>query len=168
MRPQQKTVAIGAVSGIVTMLVALWLLTPVMPAPALEAAIAERLAFALRWDALAVIPLFAMIVAVGNERFLTEAIDPTAGKESRAMIVNGRVADNTLQQFIVFLMATLAVAASEGARLGVVSAAAAIFIVMRIAFWIGYRIDPLYRAFGMSSTAYLSVALGIYAIWLNV
>ena len=168
MKPQQKTVAIGAVSGIVTMLVALWLLTPVMPAPALEAAIAERLAFALRWDALAVIPLFAMIVAVGNERFLTEAIDPTAGKESRARIVNGRVADNTLQQFIVFLMATLVVAASEGARLGVVSAAAAIFIVMRIAFWIGYRIDPLYRAFGMSSTAYLSVALGIYAIWLNV
>lgn len=168
MKPQQRTVAIGAASGIVTMLVALWLLTPVMPAPAPGAAIAERLAFALRWDALAVIPLFAMIVAVGNERFLTEAIDPTAGKESRAMIVNGRVADNTLQQFIVFLMATLAVAASEGARLGVVSAAAAIFIVMRIAFWVGYRIDPLYRAFGMSSTAYLSVALGIYAIWLNV
>ena len=167
MRPEQKTVAIGAASGIVTMLVALWLLHSVMPAPAPQAAIAERLAFALRWDALAVLPLFAMIVAVGNERFLSDAIDPTAGKESKAMIVNGRVADNTVQQFIVFLMATLAVAASEGAQMGVVSAAAAIFIVMRLAFWIGYRIDPLYRAFGMSSTAYLSVALGIYAITLH-
>ncbi len=168
MRPQQRTVAIGAVSGIVTMLVALWLLHPVMPVPAPEAAMAERLAFALRWDALAVVPLFAMIVAVGNERFVTDAIDPTAGKESRAMIVNGRVADNTVQQFVVYLMATLAVAASEDAHMGVVSAAATIFIVMRIAFWIGYRIDPLYRAFGMSSTAYLSVALGVYAIWLNL
>jgi hypothetical protein len=167
MRPAQKTVAIGASSGIVTMLVALWLLTPIMPAPAPEAAIAERIAFTLRWDALAILPLFAMIVAVGNARFTSDAIDPTAGKEDRAMIINGRVTDNTVQQYLLFLLGTLAVAASEGARMGVVSAAAAIFIAMRIAFWIGYRIDPLYRAFGMSSTAYLAVALGVYAIWLN-
>ena len=167
MKREQKIVAIGAASGIVAMLVALWLLTPVMPAPASGVAIAERLAFALRWDALAILPLFAMIVSVGNARFLSDAIDPTAGKESRTMIVNGRVADNSVQQYLLFLMATLAVAASDGARLGVVSAAAAIHIAMRIAFWIGYRIDPLYRAFGMSSTAYLSVALGVYAAWLN-
>jgi hypothetical protein len=167
MNPAQRTVAIGAASGVVTMLVALWLLTPIMPAPAADASLAERLAFAIRWDALAILPLFAMIVAVGNARFTSEAIDPTAGKESRAMIVNGRVADNSVQQYLLFLMATLAIAASDGARMGVVSAAAAIFIVMRIAFWIGYRIDPLYRAFGMSSTAYLAVALGVYAAWLN-
>ncbi len=167
MKPAQKTVAIGASSGIATMLVALYLLTPIMPAPAPDATLAERLAFALRWDALAILPLFAMIVAVGNERFLSEAIDPTAGKESKAMIINGRVTDNSVQQYLLFLLGTLAVAASEGARMGVVSAAAAIFIAMRIAFWIGYRIDPLYRAFGMSSTAYLAVALGVYAIWLN-
>ncbi len=168
MKPAQKIVAIGAASGVVTMLLALYLLSPVMPAPPAQAALAERLAFALRWDALAILPLFAMIVAVGNARFTSEAIDPTAGKDSKAMIVNGRVTDNSVQQYLLFLMATLAVAASEGARLGVVSAAAAIFIVARIAFWIGYRIDPLYRAFGMSSTAYLAVALGVYAVSLNL
>lgn len=168
MKPAQKTVAIGAASGIVTMLVALVLLTPIMPAPAPGAALAVRLAFAIRWDALAILPLFAMIVAVGNARFLGEAIDPTAGKESRAMLINGRVADNSLQQYLLFLMATLSLAASEGARMGAVSAAAAIFIVMRMAFWIGYRIDPLYRAFGMSATGYLAVALGAYALWLNL
>ncbi len=168
MRREQKIVAIGASSGIATMLVALFLLTPIMPTPAPDATLAERLAFALRWDALAILPLFAMIVAVGNARFLSEAIDPTAGQESQAMLINGHVADNSVQQYLLFLMATLAVAASAGARMGVISAAAAIFIVARIAFWIGYRIDPLYRAFGMSSTAYLSVALGIYAAWLNL
>ena len=84
------------------------------------------------------------------------------------MLINCRVIDNTVQQYLLFLMATLAVAASEGARMGVTSAAAAIFIATRIAFWIGYRIDPLYRAFGMSSTIYLSVALGIYAGSLNL
>jgi hypothetical protein len=168
MNHEQKIVAIGASSGIVTMLVAMYLLTPIMPALAPGAATAERIAFALRWDALAILPLFAMIVAVGNARALSEAIDPTAGKESRAMLINGRVIDNTVQQYLLFLMATLAVAASDGARMSVVSASAAIFIVVRLAFWIGYRIDPLYRAFGMSSTVYLSVALGIYALSLNL
>lgn len=167
MRPQQKTVAIGAVSGIVTMLVALWLLTPVMPAPALEAAIAERLAFALRWDALAVIPLFAMIVAVGNERFLTEAIDPTAGKESRAMIVNGRVADNTLQQYVLFLVGMLGLAVTLPIdRLSIVAAVAITFVVFRIVFWIGYRIKPLYRAPGFSSIAYMNLGMLLATLWL--
>ena len=45
-----------------------------------------------------------MIVAVGNARALGEAIDPTLGKESPAMIVDGRVLDNTLQQFVLFLV----------------------------------------------------------------
>ena len=84
------------------------------------------------------------------------------------MLVNGRVVDNGIQQYLLCLMATLAVAASDGARLGAVSAAAAIFIVARLAFWIGYRIDPLYRAFGMAATSYLSLALGLYALWLNL
>jgi hypothetical protein len=48
----------------------------------------------------------------------------------------------------------------------VIGAAAITFFVMRIAFWIGYRIDPLYRAFGFSSTAYLNAGLLVWALWL--
>ena len=48
MKPAQKIVAIGAASGVVTMLLALYLLSPVMLAPPAQAALAERLAFALR------------------------------------------------------------------------------------------------------------------------
>jgi hypothetical protein len=33
-----------------------------------------------------------------------------------------------------------------------IPAATIVFIVVRLAFWIGYRIHPLYRAFGMAAT----------------
>ena len=44
------------------------------------------------------------------------ASDPTLGLESKAMIVNGRVADNTLQQYVLFLAGSLALAASLSPR----------------------------------------------------
>ena len=46
-----------------------------------------------------------------------------------------------------------------------VGAAAIVFVSARIAFWIGYRIHPLYRAAGFSSTAYLNFGLIGAALW---
>ena len=167
MSPDQKKVALGASSGIATMLVGTWLLSQAMPGLAAGADAGERLAFAAKWIALAAAPLFFAIVAVGNGRFLSEAIDPTLGKESRKMIVNGRVVDNNVQQYLLFVAASLAVAASAtGPQLSLVAAAAALFAVFRFAFWFGYRIDPLYRAFGMAATAYLNVLLFGAALWM--
>ena len=166
MKREQKIVAIGAASGIATMLAVVFGLSDLMPALPATADAGERLAFAAQWTALAALPLFLAITAVGNARFKSDAIDPTAGKEDRAMIINGRVADNTLQQFALFVSASLAVAASApGDALGVIAMGAVVFVVARFAFWIGYRIDPLYRAFGMAATSYLSVVLFGIAIW---
>ena len=113
MTRDQKIVAIGAASGVASMALAMWLLsTMVLPAPAGVETLADRLGYALRWAAFAALPLFAMIAAVGNARATGAAIDPTLGLESKAMIVNGRVADNTLQQYVLFLAGSLALAAS--------------------------------------------------------
>src|SRR5690349_11801127 len=102
MTRDQKIVAIGAASGVVTMLLAMWVLTTmVLPVPSGMESVADRLAYALRWDALAALPLFLMIVAVGNARALGPAIDPTLGAEDRTMLINGRVADNTTQQLLL-------------------------------------------------------------------
>jgi uncharacterized MAPEG superfamily protein len=166
MKREQKVVAIGAASGIATMLAAMLGLSGLMPALPATADAGERLAFAAQWTALAALPLFLAISAVGNARFKTDAIDPTAGKEDRAMIINGRVIDNTLQQFALFVSASLAAAASApGDALGVIAISAVVFVVARFAFWIGYRIDPLYRAFGMAATSYLNVVMFGIAIW---
>ena len=165
MNREQKLVAIGASSGVAIMIGALIGLSSVMPGLPITADAGDRLAFAAKW--LAAAPVFLAIIAVGNARFFSEAIDPTAGRESQTMVVNGRVVDNSLQQYVLLFAATMAVAASaNGTQLGIVSAASVIFIVSRFAFWIGYRIEPVYRAFGFASTAYLNIILFGTAIWL--
>ena len=85
------------------------------------------------------------------------------------MIVNGRVADNTSQQFLLFIAGSLGLAASlDPQQMGVIRAAAIVFVAARLVFWIGYRIHPLYRAPGFAATAYLNFGLLLAAVWLAV
>jgi uncharacterized membrane protein YecN with MAPEG domain len=44
-------------------------------------------------------------------------------------------------------------------------ACAIVFIVARFAFWLGYRISPLYRAPGMSATAYMNLGMILYGLY---
>ena len=169
MTKDQRTVAIGAAIGVIGMMLLVWLISTTIPGPQVVDAPGNRLAYAVRWSVVAVLPLFAMLVAVGNERFLSEAIDPTLGKESRKMVVNGRVADNTLQQFVCFSVGILALSVSVPIGwISVVPAVAITFVICRIIFWIGYRIHPLYRAPGFSSTAYMNLFMYIAVIWLRL
>lgn len=166
MTKAQKLVAAGSLSGVLFMLAGLWVLTGTIDGLAAAATSADRLAFAAKWNAVAIIPLFLAIAAVGNERFKCPSIDPLAGKPSAKMVVNNRVVDNTVQQFLLFATATLAVATSaDGNQIRIVAAAAIVFVILRIAFWIGYRIDPIYRAFGMGGTMYLNLFLLGYSLW---
>jgi hypothetical protein len=166
MTRDQGIVAVGAASGVAAMILATAALYRLWPVdPGLSDA-ASRLAYALQANAFAVLPLLVSVIVVGNDRFFSAAIDPTLGKETLATIVNGRVADNTLQQFVLFFVATLALSAKltpEAMRL--IPAAALVFVAARIAFWIGYRIHPLYRAFGMAATGYLNIGLIGFALW---
>jgi len=166
MTQDQKKVAVGAASGILFMVVAVWVLQQLLPAPDAPSA-GDRLAYAAKWNAITALPFFFMIAAVGNARFGSEAIDPTLHKENPRMIVDGRVADNTTQQFLLFLAGSFALAAALPAeRLTIVGAAAITFLIVRLAFWWGYRIHPLYRAFGFASTAYLNLGMLVAALWL--
>lgn len=168
MTRDQRIVLAGAASGISFMALAVWALQRMLPAP-IATSIADHIAYALTWDALAAVPFFLMIVAVGNQRFFGEAIDPTLHKESARMAVDGRVADNTTQQLLLFVVGSLALAVNLSAqRLPIVGAAAITFAFMRTAFWIGYRIHPLYRAFGFAGTAYLNFGMLGAALWLSV
>ena len=85
MTKDQRTVAIGAVSGVASMVVLVWLLSSVIEQPVIPDNAADRLAYAARWLVVAVLPLFAMFVTVGNARFFSAAIDPTLGKEDKAI-----------------------------------------------------------------------------------
>jgi len=53
---------------------------------------------------IAALPLFIWIVTVGNNRFLSESIDPLRYAEDRATIINGRFVDKTLKQNFLFFL----------------------------------------------------------------
>lgn len=166
MNSDQKTVAIGAASGIVLMVLAVWLLSSMLPVPMEGDTPGARLAYALGANVFALIPFFVMLITVGNERFFSAAIDPTRHAEDAQMEINGRVADNTLQQNFVFAVSSLALATLIPLQyLQVVWACAIWFVVARTMFWIGYRIHPLYRAPGMSGTAYMNLGIILYVLY---
>lgn len=168
MTRDQRIVASGAASGVVAMIVLLWALYHALPAPALPGLAVNRIAYALKWNVVAILPLFAMMIAIGNERALSQAIDPTRGKESPAMLINIRVANNTLEQFVFFAAGSMGLAAAlNGPGVRIVGAAAMTFFVMRIAFWIGYRVRPVLRAFGFASCAYMNLGLLIATLWFS-
>ena len=162
----QKIVGIGAASGVVAMIVAIAGIYQLWPSSPSLVDNSSRLAYAVQANAFAVIPLLASIITVGNNRFLSEAIDPTLRKEDVATQINGRVVENTLQQFVLFLVATTALSINlTAAQMRIIPAATIVFVAARLAFWVGYRIHPLYRAFGMAATAYLNIGLLGFALW---
>jgi hypothetical protein len=166
MRPEQKVVAIGAASGIATMALSVWLLSQWLPVPTGVDTLAERIAYALRVNVVALVPFFVMLIAIGNSRFLSDAIDPTRKAETPAQQVDGRVADNTLQQNFAFAVASLALSTVLSPHyLQVLWACAIVFMAARLAFWFGYRRHPLLRAPGMSATAYLNLGMILYVLY---
>ena len=108
MTRDQKIVAMGSAGGVLTMVVAVIAIFWLWPINPSLSDIPMRLGYAIQANAFALVPLLLGILAVANARFLTDAIDPTLQKENRAMQINGRVVDNTLQQFVLFLVASTA------------------------------------------------------------
>ena len=167
MTGDQKVVLTGVVVGVSSMVALVAGLYCAPPAPNHVGSVADRLAYALRLDLFAVLPLFFMIAAVGNARFTSEAINPLVPTDNPKVIVNGRVASNTLEQTFVFVIASGVLSTLLAPdQLGLLVACTVAFIVARLAFWIGYRIHPLYRAAGMAATSYLNVGLLAGSIYL--
>ena len=166
MHSDQKKVAIGAGSGVISMLVLVYALYLLLPAVSGMNTVLERVIFTLQLNVIAALPLFVSIAAVGNGRFLSKAIDPLRHAEDRAVEINGRVADNTLQQNFIFLAGTLALSTfltSDTIKL--IPALVIVYVLARIVFWIGYRIDPLYRAPGMAATSYMNLGILLTSLY---
>lgn len=164
----QKIVAVGSFSGVATMLLLVFTLYRfLLPNFHGLTALSERLAFTLRWDVLAVVPFFVGIMAIANRRFLSEAINPLAGNRDEVMEINIRVVNNTHEQYLVFLVATLALSTLlRPDQMKLIPAVVIAFLLARLAFWIGYRKNPLYRAPGMGATAYLNLGLLLAVLYL--
>jgi hypothetical protein len=166
MTSDQKKVAIGSASGVITMCLLVFLLYYFLPAPTPLLTFHERFTYTFIANVFAIMPLFVMLIFVGNGRFLSRGIDPLQHAESHELEINGRVADNTLQQNFVFFVATMAITGTlRPEQMGIITSLTIVFMLARILFWIGYRIHPLYRAPGMGATAYLNLGLIVYTAY---
>lgn len=123
----------------------------------------QRLFFTLRCQIFPALMLIAGIVAVGNARFTSAAIDPLSDAESESTRVHLSYLNNTLEQFVLFLIASLVLSTFLDAHsVKLIPILTILFVLGRIAFWFGYLQDPLKRAFGMGVTLYPTFVVLLY------
>jgi hypothetical protein len=134
---------------------ALWLATYYLlpPLDGMTGALA-RLVFALKCGCVALLFCFVLgIEAIAHESLRSPAIDPLAGYETRRMTINLRYLQNTLEQLLLFLPGLLGLAyyCNSGAAMRAIVATTLVWILGRLAFWIGYHQGSLHRAAGAPS-----------------
>jgi hypothetical protein len=114
---------------------------------------ASRLAYVAHWLILPGLTLLAGIIAAGRRGFFPDAIDGTRTPASHSLEINLRYNQNTLEQTVLAAIAWTALAPLlTRDELVLIPMLASLFALGRIAFWIGYLLHPLARAFGMVMT----------------
>jgi hypothetical protein len=157
LNPSQKTVLLGILSAVVfgwSLFLGLRALLP-EPGTTREAVV---------WLALApAVVFFVLVVSVGNARFLGEGIDPLQGKDPRFVVVTNRVLSNTTEQTFIFVLTGLSlIALLPVEKLGALPALAVLFVVARMAFWLGYLRHSMLRAPGMALTIQINLVLLVW------
>lgn len=138
----------------------------VIPLPR-DGDVSTRLFYTLRCFLAPVAVLWMMIALVGLSRGKVGALNPLAGREHLMLLGKKRLI-NTLEQLTIFAMHALCLTfLLEREEMKVIFLYSLIFVLGRILFWVGYGINPMYRALGMFTT-FLSCAIvqgiAVYAV----
>jgi hypothetical protein len=149
---RQRKTLISEIGVAFPVAIAVWLgvYLGLPPIAGMEEVVA-RLVLALQCCCLATLFCFLTgIEAVAHERLGSPAIDPLSGFETRRLQINLRYLQNTLEQLVVFAFGlfALAVACADGYSIRAVPAVTLVWILSRVAFWIGYHYGSLHRAAG--------------------
>jgi hypothetical protein len=162
---QERRSGMGAIAASAAVSALDWFaLYRFLPPAAGAESLAERMLVAVQCLAVAALfTLVAGIEAVAHERLQSDAFDPLQGHETRRLRVNLRYLQNTLEQFVVFAAGLLGFAAyttgADGMR--AVIATTIVWILNRLAFWIGYHCSAAMRGLGAPSMI-IGLALLLY------
>jgi hypothetical protein len=127
---------------------------------------AQRLAFVVHWLLLPAGTLLAGVVLAARRGFHADTIDGTRAPASYGMEINLRYNQNTLKQVVLAASAWAALAlALPRAQLVLIPAMAALFVLGRATFWIGYLMHPMGRAFGMVLTVLPTLCAFGWLLW---
>ena len=119
--------------------------------------LAPRMAYACRCNLLPAATLVWAILAVMLGRMRKRALNPLAGKEHILQLEKAVLA-NTLEQFVVYLVTSLALTSLlHGPETRLIALYAVAFTVGRVLFNVGYRINWKTRGVGMTTNLWSSL-----------
>ena len=149
-RSGMAAIAVSTVVSLVLWIALCRLLPPLLGMDSLG----PRMLVALKCTVVAT--LFTLVLgveAVAHERLQSDAFDPLIGHQTPRLAVNQRYLQNTLEQLVVFAVGLFGLAAylDSGEAMRVIPATAAVWILNRFAFWIGYHRSAAMRGLGAPS-----------------
>ena len=157
--PEQRSIVVQSALALLLCTVVLGAgylrLPPELVGAAAPMALADRLAFALKWDLLIFIWLAGSVGAVSQKRFWTPADrhGSAYSEASPAIIVRVANLQNTLEQTVLASGAYLILAVVlHDEELVLIPLLVLLFLVGRATFAVGYAKSPIGRAFGMAIT----------------
>jgi hypothetical protein len=160
---RQRASGIGAIAVSAVIALALWLGVDhgMSPLPGMES-VGARMMLTLKCFCMAV--LFCLVTgveAVAHERLTSPAFDPLQRYETRRLRINQRYLQNTVEQIIVFGAALFGLAAycADGLAMRAVVATTVVWIVARMAFWLGYHRSAALRGLGAPGMALSMIVL---------
>jgi hypothetical protein len=125
----------------------------------------DRLVFVLHWLLIPGLSLLVGVWIAGRRGFIPDAIEGTRTPASHAFEINLRYNQNTLEQVVLAAIAWANLGfALPQERLVLIPALATLFGIGRAAFWIGYLINPMGRAFGMVLTVLPTIAAYVWLV----
>jgi len=166
LQAKQKVVVIGVIVGALFAITFFYLFYYIKPYPINNMlSFNDRLIFTLQWNVFPFLTLLLGIMTVASKRFFSPSIDPMAGKEDEVMKIHIRYVDNTFQQVVIFLFMSVCLTTFlRGESMRIIPILAILFTIGRIAFWIGYLKNPLYRAPGMFVTEMVNYLPLLYIV----
>jgi hypothetical protein len=170
---EQKGVVRGVVPAVIFCALVLAIGYVILPPPEIPTAEGPgaRIAFALEADTFVFLCLLVAVATVGNVRFLSpHDIQGSAfSNPSERIKVPLAVLQNTLEQCVLAVGAHLALAAvMRTPEMRLIPLLVALFVIGRVAFWVGYRRSGISRAFGFGVTFYPTIFAYALAIVLLI
>ncbi|HEC00702.1 MAG TPA: MAPEG family protein [Sphingomonadales bacterium] len=127
----------------------------------------DRLAYVLKSEIYAALMLLFGIMAVAGQRFFSDqAIEGQTEGLPKAITINLRYIQNTMEQLVLMIIVHLAYAVTANSGdMKIIPILVSLFIVGRVCFWIGYHQNALSRAFGFAVTFYPTAVMMFVTLW---
>lgn len=127
--------------------------------------VADRLALVIKCSVATILPAVVAIAFVAAQRLNPDMWVGQKVRPNSSLDINTRYVLNTVEQFVLFLVGlsgmSLYVPVSEARTVPIL---AALFLMGRILFWVGYHKNPYLRAFGFGLTFYPTVVVFTWLI----